>query len=125
MGVMSVWHHDIIEFIAKQTPSRLSKFNISVNCTEDFMQKVTAVEYRDTSQDRMESEYFRYFFENYKAEWNGDLNLWKQRGILLLFTMLYKVSWLWNLIMEVHTIGMNPVYCSLIVANEYAPAELC
>jgi ribonucleoside-diphosphate reductase alpha chain len=44
MGVMDVWHPDIIEFItAKQQPGRLTKFNISVNCTDEFMEKVVKV----------------------------------------------------------------------------------
>ena len=45
MGVLDVWHPDIEEFItAKQTPGRLTKFNMSVNCTDEFMQKVIEVE---------------------------------------------------------------------------------
>ena len=38
MGVLDVWHPDIIEFItAKQQAGRLSKFNISVNVSDLFM----------------------------------------------------------------------------------------
>jgi ribonucleoside-diphosphate reductase alpha chain len=41
MGTLAVWHPDIVEFItAKQTPGRLTKFNVSVNCTDKFMEKV-------------------------------------------------------------------------------------
>jgi ribonucleoside-diphosphate reductase alpha chain len=44
MGVLDVWHPDIIEFItAKQQPGRLTKFNVSVNCTDEFMEKVNKV----------------------------------------------------------------------------------
>lgn len=45
MGVLDVWHPDIIEFItAKQTPGRLTKFNMSVNCTDEFMSRVIFVQ---------------------------------------------------------------------------------
>ncbi len=45
MGVLDIWHPDIVEFItAKQTPGRLSKFNVSVNCTQEFMDKLLEIE---------------------------------------------------------------------------------
>ena len=45
MGVLDVSHPDIIEFItAKQSPGRLTKFNLSVNCTNEFMDKVLLVQ---------------------------------------------------------------------------------
>ena len=122
MGVMSVWHPDIIEFItAKQTPGRLSKFNISVNCTEDFMQKVTAVEAGDTSQDDWNLVFPDTSFEKYKAEWNGDLNSWKQKGYPVVVHNTVKVSWLWNLIMESTYNRNEPGVLFLDRANEYAP----
>lgn len=41
MVTMSCWHPDILEFItAKQTPGRLTKFNMSVLITDDFMKAV-------------------------------------------------------------------------------------
>ena len=122
MGVMSVWHPDIIEFItAKQTPGRLSKFNISVNCTEDFMQKVTAVEAGDASQDEWNLVFPDTSFEKYKAEWNGDLNAWKQKGYPVVVHSTVKVSWLWNLIMESTYNRNEPGVLFLDRANEYAP----
>ena len=122
MGVMSVWHPDIIEFItAKQTPGRLSKFNISVNCTEDFMQRVTAVEEGDTSQDEWNLVFPDTSFEKYKMEWNGDLNAWKQKGYPVIVHNTVKVSWLWNLIMESTYNRNEPGVLFLDRANEYAP----
>jgi len=44
MGILDVTHPDIVEFItAKQTAGRLSKFNISVNCTDAFMDRVNRI----------------------------------------------------------------------------------
>lgn len=41
MGVLPVWHPDIIQFIhAKQTPNVLTKFNLSVGITPGFMDAV-------------------------------------------------------------------------------------
>lgn len=41
MAVLDVWHPDIMEFItAKQQPGRLTKFNMSVNCTDEFMNRI-------------------------------------------------------------------------------------
>ena len=38
-------HPDIIEFVtAKQQQGRLTKFNMSVNCTNEFMEKVIGIE---------------------------------------------------------------------------------
>jgi len=43
MGVLNIWHPDIIDFIkAKQTPGRLTKFNLSVGITPGFMEAVEA-----------------------------------------------------------------------------------
>ncbi len=41
MGVLSIWHPEIEDFIvAKQTPNRLTKFNISVGITKNFMSRL-------------------------------------------------------------------------------------
>jgi ribonucleoside-diphosphate reductase alpha chain len=48
MGVLSIWHPDIEEFVrAKQTPGRLTKFNISVMVDDKFMYAVKNNDYYD------------------------------------------------------------------------------
>ena len=83
MVTMSVFHPDIEEFItAKQTPGRLTKFNMSVLVSDDFMAAVEAdaawnLEFPDIEADR----------EAYDAHWDGNIKSWKTRG---LSTRVYK-----------------------------------
>ncbi len=54
MGTLDVWHPDIIEFItAKQQPGRLTKFNVSVNCTDEFMTKVAKATVLESRIEKM------------------------------------------------------------------------
>ena len=74
MVTLSCWHPDIIEFInAKKTPGVLSKFNMSVLCTDEFMGAVID----DTSWDLVFPDHEKYSKE-YKSSWNGDLDEWKE-----------------------------------------------
>lgn len=122
MGTMAVWHPDIIEFItAKQSSGRLSKFNLSVNCTEEFMQKVTAVNNGNESQDTWNLEFPDTSCWAYKAEWKGDLKDWKEKDYPVVVHNTVKVSWLWNLIMESTYNRNEPGILFLDRANEYNP----
>lgn len=77
MVTMSVYHPDIEEFItAKQTPGRLTKFNMSVLVTDDFMEAVEKnqpwnLEFPDIESAR----------EEYDRLWDGNLKAWKARGL--------------------------------------------
>jgi len=104
---MSVWHPDIIEFItAKQTPGRLAKFNVSVNCTNEFMDKVNEVatlQKNKASQEEIDSITWDLIFpdttfSSYKKEWFGDINLWKKNNYPVKVHQTVKVDWLWKLI---------------------------
>jgi ribonucleoside-diphosphate reductase alpha chain len=132
MGVLACWHPDVIEFItAKQTPGRLSKFNVSVNCTEDFMNKVNEI-YKIKRNETTNSEDFikadtwnlefpDTTFEKYKAEWQGSLADWKEKGYPVILHNTISVEWLWNLIMESTYNRAEPGVLFLDRANEYNP----
>lgn len=70
MGTMAVWHPDIIEFItAKQSSGRLSKFNLSVNCTEEFMQKVNALEALRESIEQAKNNKQSFALDDQDSDW--------------------------------------------------------
>ena len=76
MVTLSIWHPDVEDFIAaKQEPGQLTKFNMSVLISDEFMAAVEksqpwSLEFPD--------------FENTKADyithWDGDLSRWKKSG---------------------------------------------
>lgn len=96
MVTLSIFHPDIEEFItAKQTPNRLTKFNMSVLISDDFMSAV------ENSQPwNLEFPDYENAKEDYKNFWDGNLNAWKARGLP---TKVYKTyenaNELWDLIM--------------------------
>lgn len=110
MGVLDVWHPDIMEFIqAKQTPGRLTKFNMSVNCTDDFMNKVlTVIQLKESDATKEEIDtidsweliYPDVKHPNYKEEWFGDIKTWKAKGYPVIVHRTVSATWLWNLIMD-------------------------
>lgn len=120
LGSMQVAHADIIEFItAKQSPGRLTKFNISVNCTDDFMKKVTG----EDPDDNWDLVFPDTNFEKYDSEWNGDIYEWKQKGYPIVVYQTVSAKWLWNLIMESSYKRAEPGVLFLDTANKLYPAS--
>ena len=100
MVTMSCWHPDVIEYIeAKKTPGRLSKFNMSVLCTDEFM---TAVK-MDMPWELVFPNYEKYSTE-YKANWNGNLKAWTDlidsEDAVVAQYKFESARDLWNLIMD-------------------------
>jgi ribonucleoside-diphosphate reductase alpha chain len=133
MGVLDVWHPDIIEFInAKQTPGRLTKFNISVNCTDEFMQKVMAIKalYANGKipddetlavHDVWELRFPDTTHRSYKTKWTGNLQQWLEQGFPVEVHNTISVSWLWNLMMESTYNRAEPGVLFMDRANYFSP----
>ena len=112
MAVLDCWHPDILEFVtAKQTQGRLSKFNVSVNCSDEFMAKINTVRdmiaqgMDEKSPEVYEADTWELRFPDtthpaYTIEWDGHLNTWESKGLPVNVHKTVSASWLWNLIME-------------------------
>lgn len=131
MGVLDVWHPDIVEFItAKQQPGRLTKFNVSVNCTDEFMNKVVSVlklqqERADEETIAAADQWLLRFpdttFEKYKEEWDGSLKNWEDKCYPTVIYSTVSALWLWNLIMESTYNRAEPGVLFLDRANHFGP----
>lgn len=145
MGVLDVWHPDIIEFItAKQQPGRLAKFNVSVNCTDEFMEKVLKVielqeqianqkkivtsggqivelEAQVQEIDQWNLRYPDVRHEKYDELWTGDIRKWEQAGLPTVTYRTVSATWLWNLIMESTYNRAEPGVLFLDRANYFNP----
>ena len=135
MGVIDVTHPDVIEFItAKQSAGRLSKFNISVNCTDAFMAKVVKLrELREAGAaqaeidaiDTWNLEFPETTHEAYEEEWDGHLSNWKEKGYPVNVYNTVKVSYLWDLIAESTYNRAEPGILFLDRANKLSPSNYC
>jgi len=126
MGIISCWHKDVEEFItAKQESDRLSKFNISVGCHNDFMDKVLAIKELQDNNKPIPEELNRWELvfpdtnhEKYKSEWYGDIYDWKERGYPVEVLKVVKVTDLWESIMKSTYNRNDPGVLFLDIANK-------
>lgn len=97
MVTKSCLHPDIEEFItAKQTPGRLTKFNMSVLITDEFMDAV-----KNHKQWNLIFPDYDAHKEEYKKYWDGDFKAWEKRGLTFKVYKTYEdANELWDLIMQ-------------------------
>lgn len=97
MVTLSCWHPDIEEFItAKQTSGRLTKFNMSVLITDDFMNAV-----ENNLPWNLEFPDYEKHSEAYKSEWKGNLKDWKEKGYsTTIYQTFEDANEMWDIVME-------------------------
>ena len=96
MVTMSCWHPDIEEFItSKQTPGRLTKFNMSVLITDELMKAV-----KNNKPWNLEFPDYENVPDVYKDEWDGDITKWKENGYpVRIYKTFENANELWDSIM--------------------------
>lgn len=98
MVTMHCWHPDIEEFITiKQDKEKLKKFNMSVLCTDKFIESVIQNKNWDLIFPDIEN-----FKKEYKKDWDGNIDKWiikySSKSVKVYKTI--KARDLWNLLME-------------------------
>jgi ribonucleoside-diphosphate reductase alpha chain len=95
MVTKSVWHPDIEEYItAKQTENRLTKFNMSILCSDEFMNAVKEHKSWDLKFPDYEN-----CKELYNKEWDGNIKSWESKGYPVKVYKTYSdANELWDLI---------------------------
>jgi len=138
LGLLDCSHPDIIEFVtAKQQHGRLTKFNLSVNFTDEFMAKLnnikdieknwqgTATELRNRIEelDRWELIFPDTNHPMYDAEWDGNISVWKGKGYPVVIHDTISVRMFWNLVTESTYNRAEPGVLFLDRANYFNPAS--
>lgn len=100
MVTQSCWHPDIEEFIVvKQQKNVLSKFNMSVLITDEFMESVINHKPWNLIFPDYENEKYKNLYRKY---WNGNIDIWRnivgEEGIKV-YKSFKDAGELWNLIM--------------------------
>lgn len=91
---LSCWHPDIEDFItAKHASGNLTKFNMSVGVSNEFLNAVKDNKnwdliFPDTS------------FKEYKTAWDGNITKWKELNYPVIVCKTIKARELWELIMQ-------------------------
>lgn len=133
MASLNIAHPDIIEFItAKQTPGRLTKFNVSVELPDSFVEKVNKItelmkegapEEEILKYDQWDLIYPDTTHSEYKEYWKGSFEDWLSRQLPVIIYETTSVRRIWNLIMESTYSRNEPGVLFLERANKLNPAR--
>jgi ribonucleoside-diphosphate reductase alpha chain len=141
MGVLDIWHPDIEEFIiAKLTAGRLSKFNISVNCSNEFMDRIFRIREIDMllskpliensphnvdtlTKEREDLDKWELIFpltthSAYKPEWDGNIEGWRNKNLPVVTHKVVSASALWESIIKSTYTRNDPGVLFLDIANK-------
>ena len=145
MGILDCWHPDIEEWItAKLQDGRLNKFNLSVNCSNEFMDRIVEIKFIENELKKIDKQNFTsqeaslavglqskieelnkwdLVFPDtqhpkYKEEWDGNISLWKSKGYPVKVYKTINILDLWNLIMASTYERNDPGVLFLDRANE-------
>jgi len=119
MGIISVWHPDIEDFIhAKQSKDYLTKFNTSVGVTAGFMEAVKA----DANWDLVFPD---TTCKEYKSKWNGDIDTWKNLDLPIIVYKTVKARDIYENIMNASYTRNEPGIIFLDLVNKNNPAAYC
>lgn len=119
IAVLDINHAQVKDFIiAKQTPNRLTKFNLSILISDRFMEAV-----------QKDSEWNLCFpdieYAGYKNEWDGDLEGWIKKGKPITIYETLPARELWDLIM-LSTYNRNePGVLFYDTLNDLNPVSYC
>ena len=94
MVTMSVCHPDVEEFItAKSVPNRLTKMNMTVLISDDFIKAVND----NTTWDLWFPD---INFDKYESEWRGDFSSWKAKGYPIVVYKTVNAVDLWTILLK-------------------------
>lgn len=138
MAVLDCWHPDIIEFVtAKQQHGKLTKFNMSVNFTDEFMERVNKIKkyeamdksrFTDINRNIAILDEWKLIFPDtthpsYDKEWDGNIKAWQDKGYPVIVHDTISVKMLWNLVTESTYNRAEPGVLFLDRANYFNPAN--